>query len=49
MRVNHAAFGEGIVMSSKIEQDDEEVTIEFEEHGVKILVASLAGLETLDD
>ena len=49
MRVKHAAFGEGIVMSSKIEQDDEEVTIEFEEHGVKILVASLAGLETLDD
>lgn len=49
MRVKHANFGEGIVMSSKIEQDDEEVTIAFEEHGIKILVASLAGLETLDD
>jgi DNA helicase-2/ATP-dependent DNA helicase PcrA len=49
MRVKHSAFGEGIVMSSKIDQDDEEVTIAFEDYGIKILVASLAGLETLDE
>lgn len=49
MRVKHATFGEGIVMSSKMDQNDEEVTIAFEEYGIKILVASLAGLETLDD
>ena len=49
MRVKHATFGEGIVMSSKMDQNDEEVTIAFEENGIKILVASLAGLETLDD
>jgi DNA helicase-2/ATP-dependent DNA helicase PcrA len=48
MRVKHAAFGEGIVMSSRIDQDDEEVTIAFEDYGIKILVASLAGLEKLD-
>lgn len=48
MRVRHSSFGEGIVMSSSIDQDDEEVTIEFEGCGTKILVASLAGLEKLD-
>jgi DNA helicase-2/ATP-dependent DNA helicase PcrA len=49
MRVKHATFGEGIVMASKIDQDDEEVTIAFEDVGIKVLVASLAGLEILDD
>ncbi|MEE9508773.1 MAG: UvrD-helicase domain-containing protein [Anaerolineales bacterium] len=48
-RVKHATFGEGIVMSSKMDQNDEEVTIAFKEYGIKILVTSLAGLETLDD
>lgn len=47
MRVRHAAFGEGIVLGAEINFDDEEVTIEFEEHGVKHLVASLAKLEVL--
>ena len=49
MRVKHATFGEGIVMSSKMDQDDEEVTIAFEDYGIKILAASLASLEVLDD
>ena len=47
MRVRHEAFGEGIVLGAEINFDDEEVTVEFEEHGVKHLVASLAGLEVL--
>jgi DNA helicase-2/ATP-dependent DNA helicase PcrA len=47
MRVRHEAFGEGIVLGAEINFDDEEVTVEFEEHGVKHLVASLARLEVL--
>ncbi|NIM95540.1 MAG: UvrD-helicase domain-containing protein [Anaerolineales bacterium] len=49
MRVRHSSFGEGIVMESRIEQDDEEVTIAFESFGIKVLAASLANLETLED
>jgi DNA helicase-2/ATP-dependent DNA helicase PcrA len=49
MRVKHATFGEGIVMSSKLDQDDEEVTIAFEDYGIKILAASLAGLEQIEN
>lgn len=49
MRVKHATFGEGIVMASSIDQDDEEVTIAFEDVGIKVLAASLAGLEILED
>ncbi|MGD2058111.1 MAG: UvrD-helicase domain-containing protein [Anaerolineales bacterium] len=47
MRVRHETFGEGVVVAAEINFDDEEVTVEFEEHGVKHLVASLAGLEVL--
>jgi DNA helicase-2/ATP-dependent DNA helicase PcrA len=47
MRVHHDAFGEGIVLGAEINFDDEEVTVEFQEHGVKHLVASLANLEVL--
>jgi DNA helicase-2/ATP-dependent DNA helicase PcrA len=47
MRVRHDAFGEGIVLGAEINFDDEEITVEFEEHGVKHLVASLANLEVL--
>jgi DNA helicase-2/ATP-dependent DNA helicase PcrA len=47
MRVRHDAFGDGIVLGAEINFDDEEVTVEFEEHGVKHLVASLANLEVL--
>ena len=48
MRVRHKVFGEGIVLSTKIDHDDEEVSIEFEEIGMKHLDASMAQLEILD-
>ncbi len=46
-RVSHAQFGEGIVLSSKLEDNDETVTIVFESVGIKRLAASLAKLEIL--
>jgi DNA helicase-2/ATP-dependent DNA helicase PcrA len=48
MRVRHPVFGEGIVIDTQLEFDDEEVAIEFEDAGVKHLVASLAQLEILE-
>jgi DNA helicase-2/ATP-dependent DNA helicase PcrA len=47
MRVLHPTFGEGIVISTQMDFDDEEVTIEFEGAGLKHLVASMANLEVL--
>lgn len=47
MRVRHDTFGEGIVLETEISFDDEEITVEFEQHGIKHLVASLAQLEVL--
>jgi len=44
-RVHHPRFGEGIVLSSKILSDDEEVTVVFEGVGVKRCLVSFAGLE----
>lgn len=44
-RIRHAQFGEGIVLSSKLEDNDETVTIVFESVGIKRLAASLAKLE----
>ncbi len=49
MRVVHPTFGEGMVLESRLDHDDEEVTIEFAAEGTKRLVASLARLEVLDD
>jgi DNA helicase-2/ATP-dependent DNA helicase PcrA len=49
MRVRHPTFGEGIVMSTQIDLDDEEVTIEFAGGEIKHLIASLAGLTILDE
>ena len=46
-RVSHNQFGEGIVLNSKLEDDDETVTIVFESVGIKRLAASLAKLEIL--
>jgi ATP-dependent DNA helicase UvrD/PcrA len=46
-RVRHRAFGEGLVVSSKLTRDDEEVTVAFPDRGVKTLLASLAALELL--
>jgi DNA helicase-2/ATP-dependent DNA helicase PcrA len=49
MRVKHPSFGEGVVINTQIDFDDEELAIEFERAGLKHLVASLANLEVLDD
>jgi DNA helicase-2/ATP-dependent DNA helicase PcrA len=49
MRVYHHKFGEGIVMESRLDQDEEEVTVAFESFGIKRLVASAANLEILED
>jgi len=42
--VIHPAFGAGIVVSSAVRPDDEEVTVAFAGKGVKKLMASFAGL-----
>jgi DNA helicase-2/ATP-dependent DNA helicase PcrA len=46
-RVRHPTFGEGIVIESKLQRDDEEVAVVFEELGIKRLLASIARLEML--
>lgn len=46
-KVRHAQFGEGIVVSSKVQGDDEEVTIAFVGQGVKRLLAGFAKLEVV--
>ncbi len=48
MRVAHAAFGEGVVLESELDREDEIVTIRFPV-GVKRLAASLAPLNVLAD
>jgi DNA helicase-2/ATP-dependent DNA helicase PcrA len=45
MHIHHPKFGDGIVMSSRLDGDDEEVTITFASQGVKRLAASLAKLD----
>ncbi len=44
-KVRHAQFGEGIVVSSKVQGDDEEVTVAFVGQGIKRLLAGFARLE----
>jgi len=44
-KVRHARFGDGIVVTSKLTRDDEEVTVAFREGGVRTMLASLANLE----
>jgi DNA helicase-2/ATP-dependent DNA helicase PcrA len=44
-KVRHGAFGDGIVVSSKLVENDEEVTVAFAGKGVKRLLASFAKLE----
>lgn len=48
-KVRHAQFGEGIVVSSKLVEGDEEVTVAFVGKGVKRLLASFANLQRADD
>jgi DNA helicase-2/ATP-dependent DNA helicase PcrA len=46
-RIRHARWGDGIVVTSKLTRDDEEVTVAFKDPGVgrKTMLASLANLE----
>jgi DNA helicase-2/ATP-dependent DNA helicase PcrA len=48
-RVRHARWGDGIVVSSKLTRDDEEVTVGFRDPsaGRKTLLASMANLELI--
>jgi ATP-dependent DNA helicase UvrD/PcrA len=43
-KVRHPSLGEGMVVSSVVRDDDEEVTVAFPEKGVKKLMASFAKL-----
>jgi DNA helicase-2/ATP-dependent DNA helicase PcrA len=44
MRVRHAAWGEGMVLNSRLQDGDETVDIFFEQVGLKRVAASLANL-----
>ncbi|MEP6808576.1 MAG: 3'-5' exonuclease, partial [Chloroflexota bacterium] len=44
-KVRHRRFGEGIVVSSRLDKGDEWVTVAFIGQGVKELIAAYAGLE----
>ena len=46
--VRHSKFGRGIVMNCLPTRDDQELTVAFEEVGVKKLLASLAPLEKIE-
>ncbi len=46
-RVSHAMWGEGIVLDSKMQDDDEIVDVVFESVGIKRLAASLANLTVI--
>lgn len=48
MRVRHAAWGEGMVLNSRLHDGDEIVDIFFEQVGLKRLSASLAKLEVIE-
>ncbi|UCD22418.1 MAG: UvrD-helicase domain-containing protein, partial [Chloroflexota bacterium] len=47
--VRHGKFGFGIVMNCFHTRDDQEITVAFEEAGVKKLLASLAPLEKIEE
>ncbi|MCC6300495.1 MAG: UvrD-helicase domain-containing protein [Anaerolineales bacterium] len=46
-RIKHPAWGEGIVLDSKLQDDDEIVDVVFESVGIKRLSASLANLKII--
>nr|MCU0493644.1 UvrD-helicase domain-containing protein [Chloroflexaceae bacterium] len=46
-RVRHGTFGEGVVVSSRLVEGDEEVTVNFSGRGEKKLLASFARLERM--
>jgi len=47
MRVRHTSWGEGIVLNSRLQDNDETVDVVFESVGIKRLAASLANLTIL--
>jgi DNA helicase-2/ATP-dependent DNA helicase PcrA len=47
MRVQHPTWGEGIVLNSRLQDNDETVDVVFESVGIKRLAASLARLTIL--
>jgi DNA helicase-2/ATP-dependent DNA helicase PcrA len=46
-RVRHAKFGEGVVIESRADGSDEEITVAFKKSGIKHLLASFANLDKL--
>ena len=46
-RIKHPSWGEGIILDSKIQDDDEIVDVVFESVGIKRLSASLANLKII--
>jgi DNA helicase-2/ATP-dependent DNA helicase PcrA len=46
-KVRHSKWGEGLVLNSQLQDDDEVVDVFFEGVGKKKLIASLADLETI--
>ncbi len=46
-RVHHKAWGDGIVLDSKLQDEDEIVDVVFESVGIKRLAASLANLKVI--
>jgi ATP-dependent DNA helicase UvrD/PcrA len=49
MRVKHPVWGEGIVLDSRVQDDDELVDAVFESVGIKRLAASLANLKVIKE
>jgi DNA helicase-2/ATP-dependent DNA helicase PcrA len=47
MRVKHPGWGEGIVLNSRLQDNDETVDVVFESVGIKRLAASLANLSVI--
>jgi len=45
--VRHPKFGQGMVIESVVVGGDEEVTVAFEDQGLKHLLASFAHLEKI--
>jgi DNA helicase-2/ATP-dependent DNA helicase PcrA len=48
MKVRHDAWGNGLVLNSRVQDGDETVDIFFEAGGLKKLMVSLAKLEVLE-
>jgi DNA helicase-2/ATP-dependent DNA helicase PcrA len=46
-RVRHAVWGEGLVIDSRLQDNDETLVVAFDSVGVKRLAASLANLEII--